>query len=128
MNIDEIAFYEGFKEKGKPNLRIRNPMEMLHGKHLDFWKSGIDGIKNQGESMVALMKKLMFNKNPQSFTWIPFPHVSSWAPNIGGLTPVNLEERGEQEVANTLWESIKRVITSNMSDPNTEHILWPKKP
>jgi len=118
LNIDEIAFYEGFKEKGKPNLRIRNPMEMLHGKHLDFWKSGIDGIKNQGESMVALMKKLMFNKNPQSFTWIPFPHVSSWAPNIGGLTPVNLEERGEQEVANTLWESIKRVITSNMSDPN----------
>lgn len=118
MNINEIALHHAFEMKNKPKLSIKNPMEMLHCNHMKIWKDAIDAIEEQGALHVSLVSQLMFNTDPQSYKWIAYPHflhLASWAPNIGGLTAVNLEDDANEEPSqtNSLWKSIESIIRSN---------------
>ena len=118
LNLEEIAFYEAFKMKRHPVLNVVNPMEMLHDKYLGKCKSGMDAIDSQGQFMKELLQKLMFGNDPQSYTWKANEHVASWAPSIGGLNRVTLG--GEEKVSEKegeVWDSIKSIITANISDP-----------
>lgn len=121
LNLEEIAYYKAFKKMGTPQLTTVNPMEMLHGNQMYYWKKGIDGINYNGPIMITTMTSLMFNTNPQSYVWVPNTHIGSWAPEIGSFTKVDLQG----EVTTTDASSAKRrnqlkalhnIVSSNIED------------
>ena len=110
LNFEEIAIFKKLQESGVLPATYNNPMESLHGNHINVWGEAIKSMNTKSVVMLQLMKRLMFGKDAKSFTWINLKNVASWAPDIGGFT----EDLGDGECA--IPEGLRDIVARNIDN------------